>query len=88
MTKGYSRGSTLDFLFFLLNGNELILAAHIRSEGNGDIDGTVGIKVILKESDKHSGRSNNRIVEGMGKIFAILTVNSDFKASCLGIAEI
>ena len=47
-------------LFF---GNELFFAAHVRTKCFGDVDGTVCIEIVFKESDQHTGRSNNGVVQ-------------------------
>ena len=45
--------------------------------------------IVLKEGDKHSRRSDDRVVERMGKVFlSVLAADADFKASCLSVAEI
>ena len=73
----------------LFNGNQLFLAAHIRTKGNGDINAAVGVEVIFKECDEHSRRSNDGIIERMGKIFfAVLAVDSDCESASLCVAAV
>ena len=72
----------------LFYGNKLLLAAHIRSENNGNIHAAVSIEVVLKKCDKHSGRSNNSVVECVCKIVAVLALDTDLQAACLCISEI
>ena len=67
---------------------DFLLAAHIRTKRNGDINASVGVKVVFKEGDKHSRRSNNGVVKGVSKIVAVFALYADFKASCLGVAKV
>ena len=69
--------------------NNFLCAAHIGSEGYGDIHGAVGVKVIFEECDEHSWGSYNGVVEGVRKIgLSVGALNSDLKASCLRVAKV
>ena len=73
----------------LFHRNKNFLAAHVRTKLLRNTYASICLEVILKESDQHTRRSNNCIVESMGKIlFAVLTVHADLKASCLCVAEV
>ena len=74
--------------FILFNGNELFLAAHVRTESYGNVYAAVFVKVVLKECDEHSGRSNNCVVESVSKILAVFAVDSDFESACLSVTEV
>ena len=65
-----------------------ILASHVGTEDLGDLHGTVRLEVVFKESDQHSGRRNNRIVKGVSKIIAILSLYADLQAAGLSVTEI
>ena len=53
------------------------LAAHIHLEGLGDFDGAVGLEIIFQESNEHTGRRNYGVIQGMGKIIAVFSLNAD-----------
>ena len=64
------------------------LAAHVRSQCLRDPDGAVFVKVVLKESDEHSRRSNACIVKSMSKVSALRSPDPDLKTSCLSVAQV
>ena len=66
----------------------LLLAAHIRSEGFGDVHAAVGIEVILKERYEHSRRGDDGVVERVGEVLAVLAVDADFKPARLRVTEV
>ena len=72
----------------LFSAAYLLLAAHIRSEGFGNIDAAVGIEVVFEERYEHSRRSNNGVVERMGEVLAVLAVDAYFQPARLCIAEV
>ena len=61
---------------------------HIRSQHFRNADASVCLKVVFKECDEHSGRSNDRIVEGMREVLAVFARDPDTEASCLSVAEV
>lgn len=68
--------------FRLLLGNENFCAAHVRPQNFRYSDGTVSLKMILKQSNQHSGRCDNRVVEGVRKIhLAVLAFNAHLKSA-------
>ena len=76
------------YLLRLFNGDELLLAAHIRSESDGHIDAAVGVQVVLKEGDKHSRGRDDGVVERVGKVFAVFAVHPDLQPAGLSVAEV
>ena len=72
----------------LLLGDKLFLAAHVGTKCNGNVDGAVSIEVVFEECDEHTGRRNNGVVEGVGKVLAVLAAYADLQAACLCIAEV
>ena len=49
---------------------------------------SVCLKIIFKESDKHSRRSDYCIIKCMCKVVSVFTLNSDFKSACLCVSKI
>ena len=72
----------------LFSAAYFLLAAHIRSEGFGNIDAAVGIEVVFEERYEHSRRGNNGVVERMGKVLAVLAVDAYFQPARLCVAEV
>ena len=73
----------------VLCGDELFLAAHVRTKCHGDVDGAVSIEVVFKESDEHTGGSNNGVVEGVSKVLlAVCAVYADLEAASLCVTEV
>ena len=72
----------------LFNGDELLFAAHVRPEGDGDVDAAVGVQVILEEGDKHSRGRDDGVVERVGKVFAVFAVHPDLQPAGLSVAEV
>ena len=71
-----SDGEKNIFLFFR---NQLFFPAHIRTERGGHVHRAVGIQIVFKESDEHSRRGDDRVVERMREIFfAVCAVYADF----------
>ena len=71
-----SDGEKNIFLFFR---NQLFLPAHIRTKRGGHVHRAVGIQIVFKESDEHSRRGDDRVVERMREIFfAVRAVYADF----------
>ena len=65
--------------FFLFFRNQLFLPAHIRTKRGGHVHRAVGIQIVFKESDEHSRRGDDRVVERMREIFfAVRAVYADF----------
>ena len=62
----------------LFSAAYLLLAAHIRSEGFGNIDAAFGIEVVFEERYEHSRRGNNGVVERMGKVLANQYINKRY----------
>lgn len=85
----------LDFIYYVYSSektpdlfyrDELVFAAHIRSEHLGNIYAAVCIEIVFKQGDKHSRRSDNRVVERVGKVFAVFSVYSYLESARLGVA--
>ena len=62
------------------------LAAHVRSERNRNVDAAVGIEIVFEESNQHSRRRHDGVVEGVGKIFAVFAGDADFQTARLRVA--
>ena len=65
------------FLSGFVSAAYLLLAAHIRSEGFGDVHAAVGIEVILKERYEHSRRGDDGVVERVGEVLAVMKSLAD-----------
>ena len=77
--------SACSFVLGLFSNNNLF-ATHIRTEGNGDADATVCLEVVFQEGNQHTRRCHHRVVEGVGKVLAALTIYTNAEAACLCIA--
>ena len=65
-----------------------LFATHVRSEGNGNIDGAVSVEVVFQERYQHSRRRDNGVVEGVRKVFTFFAVDSDFESARLSVTEV
>ena len=45
---------------------QVVLAAHVGTQGLGDDDAAVGLEVVLQEGDEHTGRRHARCCSGCG----------------------
>ena len=65
------------------------LAAHIHAQRFRNINGTVLVNIVFKESDKHTWWCNYGIVQRMGKVFSLfLAADTDAQTTSLRIAQI
>ena len=80
---------------------QVVLAAHVGTQHFGDDDAAVGLKVVLKEGDQHTGRCHAGVVQrvgqhgaGLGDGLALLVgdlialLEADAEAAGLGVAQV
>ena len=67
----------------------MIFSAHVHAEGFGDADGAVGLEIVLKEGDQHTGRSHHGVVQGVGEILlTVVALHANLQTASLRVAQI
>ena len=63
-------------------------SAHIGLQGFRDGHAAVGAKIVLQEGNQHARRSDHGIIQGVGEVVAVFSLDSDLQSAGLGITKI